>query len=122
MIFALVAMVMMTMSMNAQSANDNRSMTFDRMSSYLELRIDQVEPVKTAMAQFDSMMEALYQLKDASKGPEMWEKIQASHQKTMKKILDAKQFDKYVQMVELTAKNHATRICRGADSRQIVFV
>jgi len=110
MIFALVAMVMMTMSMNAQSVNDNRSMTFDRMSSYLELRIDQVEPVKTAMAQFDSMMEALYQLKDASKGLETWERIQAAHKNKMKKILDGKQYDKWVKMLELTAKNHADRI------------
>lgn len=107
MIVALVAM-MMTVSVNAQ--NDNKALPFDSMSRFLELRVDQVDRVKTALAQFDSMMEAFYQLKDASKGSEMWEKIQASHQKTMKKILDAKQFDKYVQMVELTAKNHATRI------------
>ena len=66
MIIALVAMVMMTMSVNAQSENNNNSMTFDRISSYLDLRIDQVKTVKTAMAQFNSSMEAYYQLKSVN--------------------------------------------------------
>ena len=109
MIIALVAMVMMTMSVNAQSDN-NHSVSFDRISSFLELRIDQVEPVKTAMAQFTSSMEALYQLEDASKGAEAWEKIQTRHKSTIQKVLDEKQYHKYVSMLELTAKNHAARI------------
>ena len=57
MMIALVAMFVMTMSANAQSEKYGR-MTFDQLSSYLELRVDQVEPVKTAMAQFTSSMEA----------------------------------------------------------------
>ena len=73
MMIALVAMFVMTMSAKAQS--NNNSLTFDRLSRYLELRIDQVKPVKTAMAQFSNSMEAYYQLKDASKGAEAWEKI-----------------------------------------------
>ena len=107
MMFALVAMVMMTMSANAQSKDDKSKLTFDRLGSYLELRIDQVEPVKTAMAQFSSSMEAYYQLKDASKAAETWDKIQARHKTAMKMVLDEKQYDKYVKMLDLTVKNKA---------------
>ena len=110
MIFAHVAMVMMTMSANAQSNDNNSKLTFDRLASYLELRVNQIEPVKTAMAQFESSMEALYQNRDASKGGEAWEKIQARHKATMKKVLNEKQYDKYVAMLNLTAKNAADRI------------
>ena len=67
MIFALVAMVMMTMSVNAQSNDNNGKLDFNRFASYLELRVNQIEPVKTAMAQFESSMQAYYQLQDASK-------------------------------------------------------
>ena len=110
MIFALVAMVMMTMSVNAQSIDNNSKQTFDRMASYLELTIDQMKPVETAMAQFTSSMEAYYQLQDASRGGETWEKIQARHKATMKKVLSEKQYDKYVKMLDLTVKNAAERI------------
>jgi hypothetical protein len=110
MIVAIVAMVMMTMSVNAQSENSDRKLSFDRVSSYLDLRIDQVEPVKTAFAQFGSMMEAYNQLEDVSKGAETWEKIKANHKKTMKRILDEKQYDKYLEILTLTAKNEAERI------------
>ena len=110
MIFALVAMVMMTMSVNAQSNNNNGTQTFDRMASYLELTIDQIEPVKTAMAQFASSMEACYQQEDSTKGLEAWEKIQTRHKATMKKVLSEKQYDKYVKMLDLTVKNTAERI------------
>ena len=110
MIFALVAMVMMTMSANAQSNDNNSKQTFDRVASYLELRVNQVEPVKTAMAQFESSMQAYNQLQDASKGGEAWEKIQARHKATMKKVLDKKQYDKYEKMLDLTVKNTAERM------------
>ena len=109
MIFALVAMFAMTMSANAQSVNESK-LTFDRLSSYLELRVDQREPVKTAMAQFTASMEACYQLKDSSKAAEAWEKVQNRHKKTMKKILDEKQYKKYTQMLDLTAKNTADQL------------
>ena len=104
MMIALVAMVVMTMSANAQSVNDSK-LTFDRLSSYLELRVDQREKVKTAMAQFNASMEACYQLKDSSKAGEAWEKVQANHKKTMKKTLSDKQYKKYVQTLDLTVKN-----------------
>ena len=110
MMIALVAMFAMTMSANAQSNDNNSKNSFDRMSSYLELTIDQIEPVKTAMAQFSNSMEAYYQLKDASKGAEAWEKIQARHKMTMKKILSEKQYNKYTQMLDLTVKNTAERM------------
>ena len=110
MIIALVAMLAMTLSANAQSNDNNSKNSFDRMSSYLELTTDQIEPVKTAMTQFSNSMEAYYQLKDASKGAEAWEKIQARHKATMKSILDEKQYNKYIQMLDLTAKNAAEKI------------
>ena len=110
MMIALVAMFAMTLSVNAQSNDNYGKVSFDRMRSYLELTIDQIEPVKTAMAQFSNSMEAYYQLKDASKGAEAWEKIQARHKMTMKKILSEKQYDKYIQMLDLTAKNAAERM------------
>ena len=110
MIFALVAMLMMTMSVNAQSNDKKSTQSFDRVASYLELRVNQIEPMKTAMAQFTSSMEAYYQQQDASKAGETWEKIQARHKATMKKVLDEKQYDKYVKMLDLTVKNTAERM------------
>ena len=110
MMIALVAMFVMTMSANAQSANNYSKLTFDRLSSYLDLRVNQIEPVKTAMAQFTSSMEACFQLKDGSKAGEAWEKVQANHKKTMKKVLDEEQYNKYIQRLDLTAKNTAERI------------
>ena len=113
MFFALVAMVMMTMSANAQSENNNKPMTFDRLSRYLELRIDQVEPMKTAMAQFESSMNAYYNLEDKAKGTEAWEKIKAHHMNILKKILTEKQYEKYVMTFEQTVSNTAERMAEG---------
>jgi hypothetical protein len=110
MIFALVAMVMMTMSVNAQSNDNNGKLDFNRFASYLKLRVNQIEPVKTAMAQFESSMQAYYQLQDVSKAGKTWENIQARHKATMKKVLDEKQYDKYVKMLDLTVKNTADRM------------
>ena len=114
MIFALVAMFVMTMSANAQNVNNESKLSFDRLSSYLELRVDQRESVKTAMAQFTASMEAYYRLKDASKGAETWEKIQARHKMTMQKILSKKQYNKYIQMLDLTVRNAAERMMGNA--------
>ena len=47
MMIALVAMFVMTMSANAQNVNNYSKQTFDRLSSFLQLTINQVEPVKT---------------------------------------------------------------------------
>ena len=110
MMIALVAMFVMTMGANAQSNDNNSKLSFDRLSSYLELTVNQIEPVKTAMAQFNSSMKAYYQLQDASKGGEAWEKIQARHKKTMKKVLSEKQYKKYIQMLDLTVKNTAEQM------------
>lgn len=112
MMIALVAMFVMTMSANAQSNDNNGTLSFDRLSSYLELTANQIEPVKTAMAQFNSSMEAYYQLQDGSKSGEAWEKIQANHKARMKQILSDKQYKKYTQMLDLTAKNTAERIAQ----------
>ena len=110
MMIALVAMFVMTMSANAQSNLANSTLTFDRLSSYLELTINQIEPVKKAMAQFDRSMGAYFQLQDVSKKAETWEKIQARHKRTIKKILNEKQYNKYVQILDLTVKNRAEEI------------
>ena len=118
MFFALVAMVMMTMSANAQSIDNSSKLTFDRLANYLELRVNQIEPVKRAMAQFTSSMEAYYQLQDASKAAETWEKIQARHKVTMKKVLNEKQYDKYVKTFDLTVKNTAERMMQEATAQK----
>ena len=112
MFFALVAMVMMTMSAHAQSNGNYGKLSFDRLSNYLELSVSQVEPVKTAMAQFKSSMEVYYQQPDSKKAL-AWEKIQDRHKKTMKSILTQKQYDKYVATFELTVRNTAERIIDG---------
>ena len=117
MMIALVAMFVMTMSANAQSGNNGR-MTFDQLSSFLELRVDQVEPVKNAMAQFVSSLEAINQLKDPTKGLEAWQKIQTRHKATMKNILSEKQFNKYEHLLDLTAKNTAERMAEGAQANR----
>ena len=54
MIFAIVAMFVMTMSVNAKS-NDS-SVFFKRMSCYLELDKNQMETVKVSMAEFNNAM------------------------------------------------------------------
>ena len=118
MMIAFVAMFVMTMSANAQSNDNNGNLSFDRMSSYLELTIDQREPVKTAMAQLNSSMEAYYQLQDVSRGGEAWEKIQDRHKKTMKKLLSEKQYNKYVQIFDLTVKHTAERM-KSKDGQDI---
>ena len=110
MMIALVAMLVMTMSANAQSNGNSGKLSFNRLSSYLELSVNQIEPVKTAMAQFESSMQAYYQLQDASKAGETWEKIQTRHKETMKDILSKKQYEKYVNTLDLTVKNTAERI------------
>ena len=115
--FALVAMVMMTMSANAQSIN-NSKVTFDQLSSYLELTSNQIEPTKTAMAQLENSMQAYYQLQDASKAGETWEKIQARHKATMKNILNDKQYNKYVNMLDLTVKNTTERITQESTAQK----
>lgn len=115
-LIALVAMFVMTASVHAQS--DNGSASFDRVAGYLELTIEQVEPFRTAMAQFERSMEAYYQLQDPSKGTEAWEKILARHKSSMKKILTGKQYDKYVQTLDLTVKNTAERMMQEATAQK----
>ena len=108
---ALVAMFAMTMSANAQSNNNYESqVTAAQIASYLDLRIDQQDAFNTAMAQFNSSMESFYKLQDPAKGLEAWQKIKARHEQTMKKVLNDKQYDKYMEMFELTTKNATEQI------------
>ena len=117
MMIALVAMFVMTMSANAQSVNDSK-MSFDKLSSYLDLRVDQIEPVKTAMAQFSASMEAYNQVKETPKAAQAWERIQAAHKSTMKKVLDEKQYQKYEQTLNLTIRNTAERLMEEATANR----
>ena len=111
MIIALVAMFAMTMSANAQSNNKYESqVTTAQIASYLDLRIDQQDAFNTAMAQFNSSMESFYKLQDPAKGLEAWQKIKARHEQTMKKVLNEKQYEKYLTMFELTTKNATEQI------------
>ena len=117
MMIALVAMFVMTMSANAQSVNDSK-LSFDKLSSYLDLRVDQVEQVKTAMAQFTASMEAYNQVKETPKAAQAWERIQAAHKSTMKKVLDEKQYQKYEQTLNLTIRNTAERLMEEATANR----
>ena len=108
---ALVAMFAMTMSANAQSNDNNEShVTTAQIASYLDLRINQQEAFNTAMEQFNSSMAAVYNLQDPAKGMEAWQKVKSRHEKRMQKVLDEKQYEKYMKMFELTAKNTAERL------------
>ena len=111
MMIALVAMFAMTMSANAQSNDNNEShVTTAQIASYLDLRINQQEAFNTAMEQFNSSMAAVYNLQDPAKGMEAWQKVKSRHEKRMQKVLDEKQYEKYMKMFELTAKNTAERL------------
>ena len=106
-IIALVAMFVMTMSANAQRNDNNGILNFERVSRYLELRVDQMEPAKKAMAQFTLAVDTIYQLQDVSQIAQAWQNIDSRHKATMKKILSEKQYSKYVEMFDKTIKNIA---------------
>ena len=101
-IFAIVAMLVMTMSVNAKS-NDS-SVFFKRMSCYLELDKNQMETVKVSMAEFNKAMEALSQNKGRGMGFRA-NKIVDRHKKQMKQILSDKQYKKYEEIFDLTVRN-----------------
>jgi hypothetical protein len=104
MIVALVAMVMMSMSAMAQSNDPNREFTFDRISSYLELTSEQIEPVKTAMTQFLESQKGVQDIKD-NQMAEGWAKVINRHKDTMKGILSEKQFMKYDTLFNQSIQN-----------------
>ena len=115
MIFALVAMFVMTMSANAQSKNNNGLLDFNRMSSYLELRINQMEPAKKAMTQFSVAVDSIYLLEDVSQIAKAWQNIDTRHKSVMKKILSEKQYNKYVVIFDQTIKNLAETFMEQKD-------
>lgn len=102
MIFAIVAMFVMTMSVNAKS-NDS-SVFFKRMSCYLELDKNQMETVKVSMAEFNNAMENLSQKRSRGMGFKS-AKIVDRHKKQMKQILSDKQYKKYEEIFDLTFRN-----------------
>ena len=102
-IFAIVAMLAMTMSVNAKS-NDS-SVFFKRMSCYLELDKNQMETVKVSMAEFNNAMESLSQKRGRGMGFRSANKIVDRHKKQMKQILSDKQYKKYEEIFDLTVRN-----------------
>ncbi|MBO4482704.1 MAG: hypothetical protein J5735_02700 [Prevotella sp.] len=102
-IFAIVAMLVMTMSVNAKS-NDS-SVFFKRMSCYLELDKNQMETVKVSMAEFNNAMESLSQKRGRGMGFRSANKIVDRHKKQMKQILSDKQYKKYEEIFDLTVRN-----------------
>ena len=102
-IFAIVAMLVMTMSANAKS-NDS-SVFFKRMSCYLELDKNQMETVKVSMAEFNNAMESLSQKRGRGMGFRSANKIVDRHKKQMKQILSDKQYKKYEEIFDLTVRN-----------------
>ena len=115
MMIALVAMVVMTMSANAQSNDKNGVLNFERMSSYLELRIDQVEPARKAIAQFSQAVDSIYLLQDVPQIAKAWQNIDTRHKSVMKKILSEKQYNKYVVIFDQTIKNLAETFMEQKD-------
>lgn len=103
MIFAIVAMFVMTMSANAQS--NNSSVFFKRMSCYLELDKNQMETVKVSMAEFNNAMEALSQNRGRGMGFWTANKIVDHHKKQMMQILSDKQYKKFEEIFDLTVRN-----------------
>lgn len=102
-VFAIVVMFAMTMSVNAKS-NDS-SVFFKRISCYLELDKNQMETVKVSMAEFNNSMENLSQQRDRGMGFRSAHKIVDRHKKQMKRILSEKQYKKFEEIFELTARN-----------------
>ena len=103
MIFAIVAMFVMTMSVNAKS-NDS-SVFFKRMSCYLELDKNQMETVKVSMAEFNESMENLSQQRGKRMGFWAANRIVDHHKKQMKQILSDKQYKKFEEIFDLTVRN-----------------
>jgi hypothetical protein len=93
----------------AQSASED-ALKFERMSNYLELTSQQIKPAKNAFAQLEASLNYFNSMDDSQKPFEASKKMINRHKATMKKILSEKQYNKYVAMLDLTAKNTAERI------------
>jgi hypothetical protein len=108
---SLVTLFVMSANMMAQSVNDStaNSITFERMSSYLNLTIDQMDPVKTAIAQFEVSMDYFNKLKDSEKTWEAANMLVNRHKATMRRILNDKQYNLYVDAVDRTIQNRVAQ-------------
>ena len=102
-VFAIVLMFAMTISVNAK-ANDS-SVFFKRISCYLELDKNQMETVKVSMAEFNEAMESLSQKRGRGMRFRSANKIVDRHKKQMKQILSDKQYKKFEEIFDLTARN-----------------
>lgn len=102
--FAIVTMLVMSTSVMAQSNNED-ALKFERMSNYLELTSQQIEPAKNAFAQLEASMNYFNSMDDSLKTFEASKKMINRHKATMKKILSEKQYKKYEQAFDSTVQH-----------------
>ena len=107
---AIVTMLVMSTSVMAQSNDNNisaKTLTFDRISSYLELTTQQVEPVRLTLAQ---MGETLKAFENAPLDHNTYEAsliVLNNHKRKMKGLLTEKQYKKYEQILDKTIANRS---------------
>ena len=102
--FAIVTMLVMSTSVMAQSNNED-ALKFERMSNFLELTSQQIEPAKNAFAQLEASMNYFNSMDDSQKTFEASKKMINRHKATMKKILSEKQYKKYEQAFDSTVQH-----------------
>ncbi len=114
MILALVAMLMMTTAVMAQSENNNTAddgaLKMERICSYLDLTSSQLEPVQSSLAQMGESLKALGQIQEQEKVQTAWVRIRDRHLKQMRNTLNDRQYDKYVELFTTTTQNTAERL------------
>ena len=90
---------------NENAKTNDSSVFFKRISCYLELDKNQMETVKVSMAEFNDAMENLSQQRGRGMGFRSAHKIVNRHKKQMKQILSDKQYKKFEEIFDLTARN-----------------
>ena len=106
-IFALVAMMATALTSLAQNetamqTTNDPTIKFERICENLNLTAEQREPVKTAMMQLSASLQSLDKAQSDEEMGTTWDKIHTRHLQTMQRILTKKQFERYVQLFELT--------------------
>jgi hypothetical protein len=103
-----VLMMMAVCVTNAQSTNDgiDRSVTFERITEYLNIGPNQIAPFGVAIEQLVVSIDVMNNLDDSQKTLENSDKIIKRHKKTVKRILTKKQYNKYCNIIDLTIQNH----------------
>lgn len=94
----MILIMAMSLSVSAQTTR------FDRISWQLQLTTEQIQPSKQAFRQLEAAMKTLERTEPTLK-PVATRRIMEAHKKTMKEILNEKQFEQYVKMLDLTLQN-----------------